>query len=377
MAAPRAAPLQFRRPAAAAPAAAHDEEGRQHVDVPRAAGLEDHRRAPGPQHGGARVAPPAQHEEQPGQHGEREECGGDLPGPGAAAVRAERPGDQVHEGELRLGHRRIDGRGGGVVHARTRGLRVAALLREEPVVAQPRERGVGRGVAVRVDAGGLHAAVPGVPVEVVGRARRREHRHRLQADGAHHDEQHRPAHRQAAHRPRGDGEGQPAGQVPGQEPDAALHGVARRHRAGDARGEGEQPAHGDGGTRAGARRHARGHGEGRLHAATVPRRAGRPAPRGCSAIRKPSPTCSAIRKPQRAPAHLRSQPWPSRRPSARCSHGRCPHHRSGCGRGRSARTAARSHPTTRVRRPCSGAPSASPSASASSPAWSVTCTSTP
>ena len=128
-------------------------------------------------------------------------------------------GEIVHGQEVRLGHRRVDGRHARPVDQRAprhhvrRSVRtnegprqavVGAAMPQEriPQPGQLRRRGH---VRVRVDARRLHLAVPDVPVQVVALPRRRGHRGDLDADAAQQDQSHRQPH---GHLPQQEGRGQ-------------------------------------------------------------------------------------------------------------------------------------------------------------------------
>ena len=87
-----------------------------------------------------------------------------------------------------------------------------AVLRagvEKELVPQPGELGRGGHVLVRVDARGLHPAVPHIAVEIVAVGARYGHRDRLEADAAEQDEHHRRPPRHLPQQPGGGEEGQP------------------------------------------------------------------------------------------------------------------------------------------------------------------------
>ena len=126
------------------------------------------------------AAEPDQQPDEP----ERDHGGVELP-----LVIPCRAGQEMDGGERRLGHRRVDGGDTGTVDARAPRRLIAELtarcsVGEQPGIAQTPQVLVGWRVAVGVDAGRLHPAVPRVAVQVVGqlggvpRQRRRRQRHR-------------------------------------------------------------------------------------------------------------------------------------------------------------------------------------------------------
>ena len=245
-------------PAGGAGRGQHQDRGRgdahrDHVHVGAVAGLQDHRRAPGPQRGHPDVpAQPAQAEQQ--QH--RDEDGDQRRGGLDGQARVAGGGQVVHPEEVRLGDRRVDGRHGRPVDLRAArgefGGRMTADVRrrdavlgvgvEEELVPQPGQlRGRGD-VLVRVDARGLDFPVPDVAVEIVAAPRRRGHRDRLQGDAAEQDERDRGPPRHLPQQPGGGDERDPGADQQRQpaEPRRVEAGPdeqqdqGRRHRQGEA-----------------------------------------------------------------------------------------------------------------------------------------------
>jgi hypothetical protein len=94
----------------------------------------------------------------------------------------------VQRAKPQLGQRRVDSARVGAVQPGTAGLAqdgtAGDVVRPEKAVAQPGQVRVVGWVAVGVDAGGLHPAVPGVAVEIVGELRMPGDGHRAQRDAA-------------------------------------------------------------------------------------------------------------------------------------------------------------------------------------------------
>lgn len=171
-------------PARASPDRPDRAQGGQRLEMRLHRRLQDGERTPGAEDGESGVAPEATQGGNQGRQRQVQAGRGRLQPTFLSAGQA----GGVQRAKPQLGQRRVDSARVGAVQPGTAGLAqdgpAGDVVRPEKAVAQPGKVRVVGWVPVRVDAGGLHPAVPGVAVEIVGELRMPGDGHRAQRDAA-------------------------------------------------------------------------------------------------------------------------------------------------------------------------------------------------